>query len=228
MRTRCEREGETERERGRQKELRCEQAVSCCWENLAEIVPLSLQRRTFKGKKRPLNKETFYMGRGRCLSQATATHPRRVRESLLKILFSLHPPFPLTPKRREGDPRQLTHKLFQDTTTSGNWHGGGAAVGGQAPAPALLGGGRRQQRSLGTRGCRAALALAVSAGAYFLSPFCASPSSAASGAYSSFCFSSSSCSHLLLGNLSLFSFFPLHPPVLEPDFDLSLCQSQRM
>ena len=100
MRTRCEREGETERERGRQKELRCEQAVSCCWENLAEIVPLSLQRRTFKGKKRPLNKETFYMGRGRCLSQATATHPRRVRESLLKILFSLHLPLPPDPQEK--------------------------------------------------------------------------------------------------------------------------------
>lgn len=96
-------------------------------------------------------------------------------------------------------------------------------MGGQAPAPALLGGGRRQQRSLGTRGCRAALALAVSAGAYFLSPFCASPSSAASGAYSSLFLQLLLLAFAAGELVFVVLFFPLHPPVLEPDFDLSLC-----
>ena len=152
------------------------------------------------------------MGRGRgggVLSQAAAAYPRRARESMLRILF--FPPGPQEKGRRSTVAH--TQKLLRDTTTSGDWRGGDAAVGGQAPGPArgaraLSGGGGRRWRGRGTGGRRAAAALAVPAGAYFLSPFCASPSSAASGARSSFCFSSSSCSHLLLGNLSLlFSFF---------------------
>lgn len=56
-------------------------------------------------EKRPLHKEAFYTGRGRGgLSQAAAAHPRRARESLLKILF-----FPPRPPREGKEIHGSSH-----------------------------------------------------------------------------------------------------------------------
>lgn len=85
-------------------------------------------------EKRPLHKEAFYTGRGLVGAGGGAQPSCSRSPSLGEGVLAYNPC--LSPGPQEKGRRSTvahTQKLLRDTTTSGDWRGGDAAVGGQAP-----------------------------------------------------------------------------------------------